>query len=65
MPQVVLEMYNSLDAQSQISVLDFIAFLAAKKNADPFYGESNMAHLERAVEALNAGQGVEHDLCGA
>ena len=28
---------------------------------DPFYSESNMAHLHRGVEALNAGKGVEHD----
>ena len=30
--------------------------------ADPFWSESNMAHLKRGVEALNAGQGVEHEL---
>jgi DNA-damage-inducible protein J len=29
--------------------------------ADPFYGESNLAHLRRGVAALNAGKGVEHD----
>ena len=29
---------------------------------DPFYSESNMAHLRRGVEALNAGKGVEHDI---
>ena len=28
---------------------------------DPFYSESNMAHLRRGMEALNAGKGVEHD----
>ena len=31
-------------------------------NADPFYSESNMAHLRQAIAALNAGQGVEHEL---
>ena len=31
-------------------------------SADPFYSESNMAHLRRGVEALNAGKGVEHDI---
>ena len=31
-------------------------------NADPFYSESNMAHLRRGVAALNAGEGVEHEL---
>lgn len=29
---------------------------------DPFYSESNMAHLHRGVEALNAGKGIEHDI---
>ena len=29
---------------------------------DPFYSESNMAHLRRGMEALNAGKGVEHDI---
>lgn len=28
---------------------------------DPFYSESNMAHLRRGVAALNAGKGVEHE----
>ncbi len=28
---------------------------------DPFYSESNLAHLRRGVAALNAGQGVEHE----
>ena len=30
--------------------------------ADPFYSESNMAHLRRGLEALDAGKGVEHDI---
>ena len=30
--------------------------------ADPFYGESNTAYLRRAIAALDAGEGVEHDL---
>ena len=29
--------------------------------SDPFYSESNMAHLRRGVAALNAGKGVEHE----
>ena len=29
---------------------------------DPFYSESNMVHLRRGMEALNAGKGVEHDI---
>jgi DNA-damage-inducible protein J len=28
---------------------------------DPFYSESNMAHLRRGIAALNAGKGVEHE----
>lgn len=29
---------------------------------DPFYSESNMAHLRRGIKALNAGEGKEHEL---
>ena len=31
-------------------------------SVDPFYSESNVAHLRRGVAALNAGLGVEHEL---
>ena len=31
-------------------------------SVDPFYSESNVAHLRRGVAALNAGVGVEHDI---
>lgn len=31
-------------------------------SADPFYGESNTRHLLRGVEALDAGEGKEHEL---
>jgi len=30
--------------------------------ADPFYSESNMAHLRRGIAALNAGKGIPHEL---
>lgn len=30
--------------------------------ADPFYSESNMAHLRRGIAALDSGKGVEHEL---
>ena len=30
--------------------------------ADPFYSDSNLAHLQRGKKALNEGKGVEHDL---
>ena len=29
--------------------------------ADPFYSESNLAHLRRGIDALNRGKGVEHE----
>jgi len=29
---------------------------------DPFFSESNLAHLRRGVVALNSGHGVEHDI---
>lgn len=28
---------------------------------DPFYSESNLKHLRRGIEALNAGKGKEHE----
>ena len=31
-------------------------------SVDPFYSESNVAHLRRGVAALNAGLGVEYDI---
>jgi len=31
-------------------------------SVDPFYSESNVAHLRRGIAALNAGLGVEHDI---
>ena len=30
--------------------------------ADPFYSDSNLAHLHRGIQAMNEGKGVEHDL---
>ena len=30
--------------------------------SDPFYSESNLAHLRRGVAALNSGEGVEHEI---
>jgi DNA-damage-inducible protein J len=30
--------------------------------SDPFYSESNLAHLRRGIAALNNGEGVEHDI---
>lgn len=31
-------------------------------SVDPFFSESNIAHLRRGAAALNAGKGVEHEL---
>lgn len=31
-------------------------------SVDPFYSDSNLAHLHRGAAALNAGHGVEHEL---
>ena len=31
-------------------------------NADPFYSDSNMRHIKRGIEALDAGKGVEHEM---
>lgn len=31
-------------------------------SVDPFYAETNMKHLRRGVEALNSGQGEEHEI---
>ena len=31
-------------------------------SVDPFYSDSNVAHLRRGIAALNAGLGVEHDI---
>ena len=31
-------------------------------SVDPFYSKSNMEHLKRGIEALNAGKGVDHDI---
>ncbi len=33
--------------------------------ADPFYSQSNMAHLRRGVAALDAGMGKTHELIEA
>lgn len=34
-------------------------------SVDPFYADSNMAHLRRGMEALKAGKGIEHDIVEA
>lgn len=34
-------------------------------SADPFYSESNIAHLRRGIAALNAGEGKAHEIIEA
>lgn len=36
--------------------------LSAAPPPDPFFSESNMAHLRRGIVQLNAGKGVRHEL---
>ena len=31
-------------------------------SVDPFYSESNMAHLRRGIQTMQEGKGVEHDI---
>lgn len=31
-------------------------------SADPFYDEKNMSRIKRAIDNLNAGKGVEHEI---
>jgi len=33
--------------------------------SDPFYSESNLAHLRRGIAALDSGKGVERDMIEA
>ena len=39
-----------------------IPFELSAAPLDPFYSESNMAHIQRGIEAFRAGQFKEHDL---
>ena len=36
--------------------------VAGEVEKDLFFSETNMAHLRRAVKALDEGKGVEHEL---
>ena len=44
--------------------LSMSAAFTIEVSADPFYSESNMAHLRRGIAALNAGKGSEHEILG-
>lgn len=39
--------------------------MKADEAADPFFSESNKEFLRRGIEALDAGEGVEHELLEA
>lgn len=56
-----------LDRIPEYKLRYVISFLqgAAIPDADPFYSESNLAHIDRGIAALEAGLGVEHDLIEA
>ena len=39
-----------------------LPFEVTTESADPFYSESNLAHLRRGIAALNSGKGIERDI---
>jgi len=42
-----------------------LPFDVTTETADPFYSESNLAHLRRGIAALNSGKGVEREIIEA
>lgn len=58
---------NDIGLSMSTAINIFLKTVAREKripfelSADPFYSESNMAHLRRGIAALNAGKGVEHE----
>ena len=40
----------------------YIYHVVDGESTDPFFSSSNIAHLNRGREALNAGEGVQHEL---
>ena len=39
-----------------------LPFDVTTETDDPFYSESNLAHLRRGIAALNNGKGIERDI---
>lgn len=39
--------------------------ISVSLEGDPFYSESNMERIDRAIARLDAGQGIEHELIEA
>jgi DNA-damage-inducible protein J len=50
---------NLDDFCSQVGMNTSTAF---NLEVDPYYNESNLAHLRRGVAALNKGEGIERDI---
>ena len=60
--------FNDIGLSMNAAITVFLKACARDKRipfeltADPFYSASNMEHIRRGVEALDAGKGVEHEL---
>lgn len=60
--------FNDIGLSMNAAITVFLKACAREKRipfeltADPFYSASNMEHIRRGVEALDAGKGVEHEL---
>lgn len=65
------EVVSSLDAEVLSELRKTMIFAhedmldLRKQGKYSFYGESNMAYLRRGIAALDAGEGVEHELLEA
>lgn len=59
--------FNDIGLSMSTAINIFLKTVARERripfelSADPFYSDSNMAHLRRGVAALNAGKGVAHE----
>ena len=62
------QIFNDIGLSMNAAITVFLKACAREKRipfeltADPFYSASNMEHIRRGVEALDAGKGVEHEL---
>ena len=60
--------FNDIGLSMNTAITVFLKACAREKRipfeltADPFYSASNMEHIRRGVEALDAGKGVENEL---
>ena len=66
--RVAEQTFNDIGLSMNAAITVFLKACAREKRipfeltADPFYSASNMEHIRRGVEALDAGKGVEHEL---